>query len=157
MANQVQIYDFEQALETALKQSLTDAGLLNGYATADAALLDRLRPRFELQFTVAGATDHLALMADTDPVERRHDAFTGSMLVAAITDMASGIEEHMTYRAQVRSVAARFIYSSIDTLEFHEINQFTPAGTTPIVNPSEGIWESRQLYAVHFNIKSTAW
>lgn len=148
-----QIYDFETAIETAVKRILEDAGL-NCYATQDAAALERLRPRVEIQFTVGPATDHLQQVGE----QMVHDAFTGSLILSAVTDMIDGIDSHTSYRSGLRAIGAQLIYDlDDDALPFHDINQVMPAGSTPVVSPSDGLFESRQVYTVHFNIKQSAW
>jgi hypothetical protein len=153
MATDEQIYNFETTLENAVKAILVAAGL-TCYASEDAAATERTRPRVEIMFTPGAASDHLQLVGS----ERRCDSFSGSLILSAITDMKDGIASHMTYRAALRSIGARLIYSLDATaLPYHEVHDIAAGGSTPTISPAEGVWESRQLYNVKFNIKQSAW
>ena len=153
MATDSEIYNFETIIENAVKAILVAADL-TCYASEDAAVLQRTRPRVEIMFTPGAASDHLQLVSG----EQRHDTFSGSLILSAITDMADGIVSHMSYRASLRSIGARLIYSLDDTaLPYHEVHEITPGGSSPTISPADGLWESRQLYNIKFNIKSSAW
>lgn len=153
------IYDFETALESAVKTVLTAQGLVV-YVSNDVEELQRQRPRVELQMVVGSATDHRT----THDSIYRCDCYTGQMVASIVTNSGDGTAGHASYRAQVRA-AFGVVESTLtddandaDTLlPDHSVNRFFESGTSPTVKPDDGYYESRLVFDLHFNIRPASW
>lgn len=153
------LYDFETALEAAVKSVLNTAGLV-AYVSNDVEELQRARPRVELQMIVGSATDHRT----THDTIYRSDCYTGQLVATIVTNSGDGTAGHSSYRAQVRAsfgvVESTLTDDAADAdtlLPDHSVNRFFEAGTSPTVKPEDGYYESRIAFDVHFNIRPASW
>jgi hypothetical protein len=110
-----QIYDFEGAVEPAIKAVLVAMGLA-AFTSQDEIDFQKDRPRVEVQFTLgAGQNRWVAINSATGlPVaalspqetwnQRRESAWACTITFSAIT--AADIAEHSAYRAVIRNALA---------------------------------------------------
>lgn len=153
MATEAQIYEFEIAIPRIV-QTVFEAGDIIAWTAADDPALQRERPRVELFFQVGPATDHLqAITLDGEADRLVHDSFTGVLGIAAFTK--ADFAEHIAYVARIRAVASRLIY--METLDYHELHQVTPAGCTVAIQPEDGVYEARLQFNLGFCVKHADW
>lgn len=171
MATEAQIFDFETAIERAVQTVFEATGIVT-WTPGDDPALKKHRPRVELAFIPGPATGHLQPSAATNTVfwakmielgmtladtvklpPLVHDAYTGILQIAAFTKASHA--EHIAYRARVRHVASALIYFADP--EHHEVTDVTAAGTSNILQPEEGLYESRLQYNLTFCVKHTSW
>lgn len=153
MATEAQVYDFETAIENAVADVFTEAGITVAQPSDDPAF-EKTTPRVEVQFLSGQATGHLQhVTLDGKNTALVHDSYTGQLLISCLTKAQHA--EHVSFRAQVRAIGARIIY--LATLAHHEIHDVTPNGTGMVIMPEEGYFESRLQYSIGFCVKHTAW
>ena len=164
-----QLYNFESAIETAIKSALLAAGIkeeygIEVYTSQDETDFQNIRPRIELEFVASAPTGHRITSNATAYLP---DSWEGTLQVALITnssDGTSGVTDHSGWRARLR-YELDLIESTLvsdaggdDTLlPYHSVNKFLAAGSTPTMKPEDGYIESRLAYEIHFNIRPTAW
>lgn len=152
MATEAEIYDYESAIESAVKALFT-ADEVTCYTPADDPEFQRSIPRVELQVIAGPATGHIQLLTlDGEHESHVYDSWTGALLIACITKAQHA--EHVSYRAHIRAKLARVRQG---TMDHHNLIDLTPAGTTPMLKPQEGIYESRLTYSIAFCVKKSAW
>lgn len=153
----IPLYDFETAIEGAVKTYLTENSL-KAYVSSDDPELQRERPRVEIVCNVGAMTDHRS----THNTEYRPDTYVGTVTLTVITD--STASTHSQFRAGVRYLMGAVESALSDDangvnerLPLHSINRFVEAGTSPTYKADEGSYESQIVFEIHFNIRPAAW
>lgn len=166
------IYDFESAIETALKNALVatgDFGDTDNPSVAipgDSPAFQKIRPRVELQLEAVTATDHRQLVAGSYVP----DSWTGTVNVFVITNTKSGesddvpvgdgLREHGAFKALVRynlDKVETVLTADATLLPYHSVNRLFPSGASPSYKPEDGTIVTQLNYDIHFNVRPTAW
>ena len=153
MGTEAQVYDFESALETAVKAVFTALDI-TCFIPSDDPTFQRNLPRVELQVLTGPASGHLQPVTFDSVASRLvYDAWDAVLMIDCYTK--ANHAEHVGYRAAIRAAASRIIY--LATLDYHEIHDVTPAGTSPTLKPEDGSYQTRLQYTLKFCVKHTEW
>ncbi len=166
------IYDFEGAIEPAIKTLLTDKGLAC-LTTRDAPTLQKAVPRVELSYTHGPGLKRFVgidvlVAAQLAPPEvlttnvkdawifRRESCWQGQLNLEIITQ--ADVNSHAQYRSKVRSVIAscwQFINGF--TITYHSILFENEGGNSPVYQPQEGYYGTKIVYPVKISVQADAW
>lgn len=169
------IYDFERVMETSLKSVFTQNNVKaftsqmivrTGDAAQDGAavqagydLIDfqKDRPRAEIMFIPgAGQGRFVAkFIGGTEmPVET---SWKGQFKIDLITP--PDIRIHAAFRTKVRFIMHTQLLSvNGTTLRFHKIQNFyRDGGTSPVMKPEEGVFQTSLIFDLDFSLEDCAW
>jgi len=165
------IYDFESAVEEAVKAIFDDAGVTAWTAvgrpdetTADDAAqpLQKERPRVEIQY-INGAGQRRFLPIAGDNSCTREQAWIGQIRIDAITDAT--VAAHRSFIATVRNVMAIIItvinggqsQGGKPLLTHHKLQIVTDGGSSQRYKTDEGYFQTTLLYGTHLSVQQNAW
>jgi len=169
------IYDFERVMETSLKSLFTANNIKaftsqmiarSGDKEQDAAavkagydLIDfqKDRPRAEIMFTPGAGQGRFVAKVIGDiemPVET---SWKGQFKIDLIT--AADIRIHAAFRTVVRFIMHTQLLSVNGTsLLLHKIQTFyRDGGTSPVMKPEEGIFQTTMIFDLDFSLEDCAW
>jgi len=150
-ANVIDLYRYEDAIETAVK-TLLQANGIAAYKQQDTA--ETVTPRAEIQFAPGAAEEHYHLFLNGD---QRPDVFTGSLQVAVVTNRETNGLDHSTVRATVRHLIYGFLETLNPLLAYHAIYRVLESGSSPTIQPEENHDRTEINFSVEFNIRTDAW
>lgn len=146
------IYDYEGAIEAAVKTLLTDNGI-TAYRQRDSD--ERVTPFAVVQLTTGAASGHMARLPNGD---MRPDQFAGTLNIAIVTNRGTNNENHPTIRAKIRNLLYRFQETFTKAeLAHHSIYNVLEAGTTPSIESEDDFDISTINFAIRFSIRHDAW
>ena len=151
------IYDYEGAIEKAVKDLLTTNGI-TAYRQRD---LDEAKtPYVAVQLNVGAASGHLARLPNGD---FRPDQLSGQLKFAITTNRGQNNADHPTIRAKIRNLMYR-AWGTVKTLTqtelpYHVILPQTvlEAGTVQSVGSDEDHDISTITFNLGFGIRPDAW
>lgn len=167
------IYNFERVFEVALKNVLTAANVKaftsqlvasTGNAEQDAALVaqgwdfldfQKDRPRAEIFFTPGAGRGQLIPHPLTG--EETETAWKGSYTIRLIT--AADMVIHAAFRTQVRYLLHRLRgdLNAVAPMTLHSLNFLADQGTSPVIEPQQGDFQTTMQFEIDFSIQGNAW
>ena len=148
-----QIYDFETALEAAFAAVLGAAGFATILTPGTGNQFQENRPRLEL-LVRAESERAVAQLAPDSTNTLRNLAFTGSLVIALITDSdPAGKTTHAALRAQLRAALGLQLRGTIGgNLTCHRLDFIRQTGTDYEFAPDKGFERTAHNYALDFSI-----
>lgn len=157
VASVIDVYDFENVIESAAKEVLVAAGIANVYAGADAGM-DRAIPRVEVIYQHGAEMQSHELLTeagDTPIYEPVCNAWRGTLSIQPI--VASGnASELATMRAKCRDVAARWKKFLMVSMPHHLLIDCVGAGAQPMFATDRGLWACTLRYTISFRLRDNA-
>ena len=157
MATELQIYDFENAFEEAVR-SLLEANELTVQTRQNQLKVQSVRPRVQVAFQLGADQQHWRMAPVTG--HKRNARWVGVLMLTVVNNLTDTGQALREFVAQVRAICSDLwvnLHGS-DLLPYHAVNSVVGAGTsTASVNQEEGIEFITLAYNVDFNIRTSAW
>ena len=146
------IYDFEGAIETAVKTLLTNNSI-TAYRQRDASEVST--PFAAVKFSGVAATGHMAKLPNGD---MRPDQFAGQLEILTETNRSQNDADHTTVRAKIRNLIYKFQETLTKTLlPYHAIYESMETSSISGVDSENNVDITTINFRLSFAIRSDAW
>lgn|GEM_PF-1749358 len=145
------IYDYETAIETAVKTLLTDNGIT---AVRQRDTAELATPRVDVQFAVGAGEDHSHVFRNG---EQRPDIFNGNLRLQVVTSRNQNDTNHGTFRAKVREAIYKWRDSLNPILAYHAVLKVLESGTVPDIVEDQDQDVSIVNFNIVFCVRADAW
>lgn len=158
MSAEVNIYDFEGAIEGATAQMFTDEGIVCLTEISDPQF-QKERPRLEIEFTLGSSGT--MLLPERGVVAAagfaRATTFSGNLSVDVITAADYGL--HRQFKARVRNIIATLARRLNDgiKLPYHAISSVNFGSAEPMIKAEDGLYLTRMSFDLNFSVQANAW
>lgn len=163
-----EIYDFENVVETAIKNAAAAVGL-KCVTSQDPPQLQTERPYLIAEFQLGNGEQRFVVIdpatgaAPTDPTQplwkyRRESAWACTIRLALITN--ADIAQHGDYRAQVRSLLGQIglVINTATVLPHHYLELVRENGTGSLMaHASEGYFRTDFTFSAKLSVQADAW
>jgi hypothetical protein len=157
-----QVYDFENIVETAVKQMLTDNAIPSVFVSGDSPDFERVKPRVELAFKLG--TAHLKWVEQgslPQSLKGLKINFAWKATLETLISCGSALNDKQTlaaWRAQVRYLFLNLDYRvNSKYLTYHSLILPKEAGCEYARHPESGYEQTKFMHEMDFQIRATAW
>lgn len=154
---ELETYDFETILETAIVTVLTAANITNVSSDSDPQFQTE-RPRTNVMIQVGGTASPWRMLQPNDKAIGYIGAYTAQLELTMITGTnEAGKSAHKAYRSRIRHVMEPILFlPAINGIEVlaHKIQKLTPSGTSPVYKDDDGYQTSKLAYSIDFSLQN---
>lgn len=149
--NIIELYKFENAIETAVKNALIDEDI-TAIKTRDADV--KTTPLADVRFTLTAGQRYYKVLANGT---QRDAKFKGLVEVSIVTDRANNDEDHDTIVSTTRNLIYDFNDTLNPLLTYHAILDVVESGTPREIDSEKNHDVSRVSFEIDFCIRTDCW
>lgn len=150
--NWLDLYKFEDAIESAALAIIAGAGIQNAYIQRAAEEI--ATPSVGVQLSVGGATEHYGRREGDGEIFL--DTWTGTLTFAIMTDRTRNRAFHTDNLAKLRWLMQN-VQAFEPLMPFHQITKIIETGTSPQLKAEDDRDVSEISFAIIFNIRAGSW